>query len=199
MSARNDGAAKLTVNAATPPRMKSRRVTAIWSNSGFRAPGYGPAAAWSRKPITYSHELVFRRADNQTRQARRLHDELRVGSVPRAAGVQVVDQRMARLALEGHRRQPIEKQAEHVLRRRASRRCLAPEIEALVERQRGGEIHPRQHGPGREPALARLPPVHIGRLEQRLAHRAQRRTRRIDRQAVPADFLDRADDELDRP
>src|SRR5260221_496346 len=69
MSARKAGAAKLTVNAATPSRMKSRRVTCM--------------------ALSLLHELEFSGSEDEPRDARFLdgaHDELRG---PRVSGVGV--------------------------------------------------------------------------------------------------------------
>ncbi len=73
------------------------------------------------------------------------------------------------------------------------------ELELLVARQRRREVHARQHGAGRKPRLARFPAGHVGRIEEDLPHVAERDPRVVQRQAPPADVLDRADRELDRP
>src|SRR5215204_5359771 len=78
MSARNDGAVKLTVNAATPPRMKSRREMAITF------------------PL---HQLIFGRPDDESGQAGGFDGQLRIRSGPCTAGVQVLEQRVERLVV----------------------------------------------------------------------------------------------------
>src|SRR6185437_14990497 len=77
MSDRKAGAAKVTVKAATPPRTNSRLVMGMFD---------------------VLHELVVAGADDQVRESRRLHEELRIRAGPRAAGARVVDERLIRLA-----------------------------------------------------------------------------------------------------
>src|SRR5688572_10332212 len=100
MSLRNAGAAKLTVNAATPSRMNSRRVNLL-------------ICAF---PL---HELVLGGPDDQLGQPGRLGVELRVGPGPCASRLQVGDQLGVRRVLEGGRRQLVEEEIEDVLRRAA--------------------------------------------------------------------------------
>src|SRR5512144_1178385 len=73
MSERNAGAAKVTVKAATPPRTNSRLVMGM---------------------LDVLHELVVAGSDDQVRQPRSLHEELRVRTGPRTARPRVIDERL---------------------------------------------------------------------------------------------------------
>src|SRR5437870_2480425 len=73
MSTRNAGAAKLTVNAATPPRMNSRRVTLVAISL----------------PLD---ELILAGPGDKPRETGSLRVHLRVGAGPCPAGVEVREQ-----------------------------------------------------------------------------------------------------------
>src|SRR5262245_39281930 len=90
MSTRNAGAAKLSVNAATPSRRKSRRETFIADSS------------WS------SNELILARSRDEPRQARRLRVHLRLGSGPRSTCVQIRHHLVHFLRVERSGRQTLE-------------------------------------------------------------------------------------------
>src|SRR5262249_50922680 len=104
MSTRNAGAAKLMVNAAMPSRKNSRRVT-------------------FRDMCVSLDELILARPRNDAGEPRRLGLHLRVGSRPRATGVQVRDQ-LARLDVRVRpRREPQQHRVEERFRFRLVRRA----------------------------------------------------------------------------
>src|SRR5436190_3925816 len=86
-SERNAGAAKLKVNAETPPRMNSRRVNGM---AGLL------------------NELVFAGPGDEVRDARGLGRELRIRSGPRPAGARVIDQRVVRVRRKRRRGHPVQ-------------------------------------------------------------------------------------------
>src|SRR6266545_4166984 len=120
-SERNAGAAKLKVNAATPPRMNSRRATP----GGFAPPAPPTRSlagsqhpAWltrCARSFFISHQLVFTGSDNEVRQPRGFRRELGVRPRPRPAGARVVDQRVIRIGGKRRRRHPIERPRDQSL------------------------------------------------------------------------------------
>src|SRR4029453_7973892 len=92
-SERKAGAAKLKVNAETPPRMNSRRVNAM----------------------TLLNQLIFAGPDDQVRDAGGLGRELRVGTGPRGAGARVVDERVVRIRGELRCRHAVERPGDEPL------------------------------------------------------------------------------------
>src|SRR5262249_30998100 len=122
MSTRNAGAAKLTVNAATPPRMNSRRVTLV-------------------AMFVPLDELILAGPGDQTRQACGFGVHLRVRACPRPAGVQIVEKLVHFRRLVRRGRQPLQHRVQHTLRlctvRRAER---SRKVEFLIRSQRGCKV-----------------------------------------------------------
>src|SRR5262245_4122860 len=128
MSTRNAGAAKLSVNAATPSRMNSRRVTLV--------------AMFVRS----LHELIFAGSGDQARKARCLRIHLRIGAGPRLTGGEVAEQLRGFVGSKRRGSHSFQHRVEHACGLRAL--CVAErarEIEFLVRRQHRGEVHSSEH------------------------------------------------------
>src|ERR1043165_932631 len=164
MSTRNAGAAKLSVNAATPSRMNSRRVTLF-------------------AMVPSSDELILAGSGDESRQPRRLRVHLCVGAGPRPAGVEILEELAHFIRRERGGSEALQHPVEHALRLRALASAERPrEVELLIRGDRRREVHPREHLAGTKPRASKLPTRHIRRLEQRLA---DRKSTRLNSSTVP--------------